>query len=69
MYSPIPPGPDNKPPHWHHLSNFFNAVRGEAKLTCPAEVGFQGAVSALKAVEAMKLGRRLELKPEEFQVP
>jgi predicted dehydrogenase len=60
--------PDDKPPHRHHLANFFDALRGTAKLTCPAEVGFQAAVSALKAVEAMKTGRRIELAPKDFVV-
>jgi predicted dehydrogenase len=69
FWGPVLAPQDDKPPHWYHLKNFFDAMRGTAKLTCPAEVGFQGAVSALKAVEAMKAGRRLELKPEEFQVP
>jgi predicted dehydrogenase len=68
IYPPIHSPGEEKAPHWHHLANFFNAVRGTAKLTCPAEVGFVTAVSALKAVEAMKLGRRLDLKPEDFQV-
>jgi hypothetical protein len=66
--NPIPPLPDDRHPHWHHLKNFFDALRGTAKLTCPAEVGFRGAVSALKAVEAMKAGRRLEITPQDFQV-
>ncbi|MBM4019483.1 MAG: Gfo/Idh/MocA family oxidoreductase [Planctomycetes bacterium] len=65
-YPPIKAANSDKPVHWYHLKNFFDAVRGEAKLTCPAEVGLQGAVSALKAVEAMALGRRLDLRPEDF---
>jgi len=65
---PIPSAQDDKPPHWYHLKNFFDAVRGTAKLTCPADVGFQGTVSALKAVEAMKAGRRIELAPQDFIV-
>jgi len=68
FYASIRGAGDDKPPHWHHLANFFNTVRGTAKLTCPAEVGFQTCVSALKAVEAMKLGRRIELAPKDFIV-
>jgi predicted dehydrogenase len=68
LYPPITAPGDDKPVHWYHLKNFFDAVRGTAKLTCPAEVGFQGAVSALKAVEAMKAGRRIQLAPQDFVV-
>ncbi|MCX5653811.1 MAG: Gfo/Idh/MocA family oxidoreductase [Planctomycetota bacterium] len=68
LYPQLIATPDNKPPHWHHLANFFNALRGTAKLTCPAEVGFQTCVSALKAVEAMKAGRRIELAPQDYIV-
>lgn len=68
LYPPITSPGEDKPVHWYHLKNFFDAVRGTAKLTCPAEVGFQGAVSALKAVEAMKAGRRIELAPQDFVV-
>ena len=51
-----------------HLENFFDAIRGQAKLTCPAEVGYEAVVTALKANEAAEVGRRLEFKPEEFVV-
>jgi len=69
-YPPIPyPGhPDKvKPVHQYHLENFFDAVRGKAKLTCPAEVALAATASALKVNDAMKAGRRLEFKPEEFK--
>jgi len=68
IYPPIRGAGEEKPPHWHHLKNFFDALRGTAKLTCPAEVGFVAAVSALKAVEAMKTGRRIKLAPQDFVV-
>jgi len=69
-YPPIPyPGdPDKvKPVHQYHLENFFDAVRGKAKLTCPAEVALAATASALKVNDAMKAGRRLEFQPEEFE--
>jgi len=59
---------EDKSAHWYHLANFFASIRGTSGLRCSAEVGFQTCVSALKAVEAMKLGRRLELKAEDFIV-
>ncbi len=51
-----------------HLENFFDAIRGRAKLTCPAEVGYETAVTVLKVNEAAEAGRRLEFKPEEFVI-
>jgi predicted dehydrogenase len=56
------------PLHQPHLENFFDAIRGKAQLTCPAEVGYQATVAVLKANEAAEAGRRLEFKPEEFVV-
>ena len=50
------------------LENFFNAVRGKGKLNCPAEVGYESAVSVLKVNEAVEAGCKLEFKPEEFKV-
>jgi predicted dehydrogenase len=54
--------------HQPHLENFFDAIRGQAKLNCPAEVGYETAVTILKVNEAAEAGRRLEFKPEEFSV-
>jgi len=57
-----------KPPHQPHLENFFDAIRGHVKLTCPAEVGYETAVTVLKVNEAAQAGRRLDLKPQDFAV-
>jgi predicted dehydrogenase len=54
--------------HQAHLENFFDAIRGKAKLNCPAEVGYETAVTVLKVNEAAAAGRRLEFKPEDFVV-
>jgi hypothetical protein len=56
------------PYHQPHLQNFFDAVRGKAKLNCPAEVGYESAVSVLKVNEAIEAGSRLSFKPEEFHI-
>ena len=56
------------PYHQPHLVNFFDAIRGKAKLTCPAEIGYETAVTVLKVNEAVEKACRLEFKPEEFQV-
>jgi len=56
------------PYHKPHLENFFDAIRGKAKLTCPAEIGYETAVTVLKVNEAIEAGRKLEFKPEEFKI-
>lgn len=64
----LPTFTDSRPIHQPHLENFFDAIRGKAKLTCPAEVGYETAVAVLKVNEAAEASRRLEFKPEEFVV-
>jgi len=54
--------------HQPHLENFFDAVRGKAKLTCPAEIGYETAVTVLKVNDAVEAARKLDFKPEEFKV-
>ena len=56
------------PYHQPHLQNFFDAVRGKAKLNCPAEIGYESAVSVLKVNEAIEAKARLSFKPEDFKV-
>jgi predicted dehydrogenase len=57
-----------KPVHQLHLENFFDAIRGGGKLSCPGEIGYETAVSVLKANDAVEAGKKLEFKPEEFRV-
>jgi len=57
----------DKPYHQPHLENFFDAVRGKAKLNCPAEIGYETAVTVLKVNEAVETARKLDFKPEEFK--
>ena len=68
QYPPIPYPGEEKPVHQYHLENFFHAIRGKAKLTCPAEVGYVTTVCALKTNEAMNTGQRLALAPDDFVV-
>jgi len=63
----IPVSMEGKPYHQPHLENFFDAVRGKAKLNCPAEAGYETAVTVLKVNEAVAAGRKLEFKPEDFE--
>ena len=54
--------------HLAHLENFFNAVRGRAELTCPADVGYETAVQVLKVHEALEAQAPLTFREEEFRV-
>jgi hypothetical protein len=71
--SPKPPSYDipvtmeGKPYHQPHLENFVDAIRGKAKLNCPAEIGYETAVTVLKVNEAVAAEKKLEFKPEEFK--
>ncbi|MBI5687032.1 MAG: Gfo/Idh/MocA family oxidoreductase [Verrucomicrobia bacterium] len=57
-----------KPAHQPHLENFFDAIRGRAKLNCPGEVAYETAVAVLKANDAVAAGRKMEFKHDEFKV-
>lgn len=56
------------PYHQPHLENFFNAVRGLETLNCPAEIGYETAVTVLKVNQAVEAGERLVFSPKEFNV-
>lgn len=56
------------PYHQPHLQNFFDAVRGSAKLNCPPEVGYETAVTVLRVNEAIDAKQRLSFRPEDFRV-
>ena len=56
------------PYHQPHLQNFFDTVRGKATLNCPAEIGYESAVSVLKVNEAIEAKSRLAFKPEDFKI-
>jgi predicted dehydrogenase len=57
----------NKPPHMPHLENFFNAIRGTAKLNCPADEAFSSEYVIHKANEAIAAQQRLVITPQEVQ--
>ena len=61
----IPPGITYDKPH---LENFFDAIRGKAKLNCPEDIGYETAVTVLKVNEAVEAGRRLVFRRGEFEV-
>jgi predicted dehydrogenase len=51
-----------------HLQNFFDTIRGKAKLNCSGEVGYATAVQVLRIYDAMAARERLTFKEEDFQV-
>ena len=51
-----------------HLENFFNAIRGQAELTSPAEHAYETCVTVLRANQAVESGRRYEFQSDEFTV-
>jgi predicted dehydrogenase len=55
----------NKFIHQPHLENFFNAIRGQAKLNCPADEAFSSEYVIHKANEAIPLGKVLEIDPKD----
>ncbi len=57
----------NKPPHMPHLENFFNAIRGTAKLNCPADEAFRSEYVIHKANEAIPAEKRIAISKEEVE--
>lgn len=56
------------PIHQPHLINFFDAIRGKAELTCPADVGYASMVTILRVNEAVEAARKLQFNKDEFTV-
>ena len=56
------------PYHLPHLDNFFNAVRGLEHLNCPAEIGYETAVTVLKVNAAVEAGSKIGFSDEEFLI-
>jgi predicted dehydrogenase len=62
---------DEKPPHQHHLENFFNTVRNNGKqtdLNCPVAEAYKCARAVLAINDAVAQQKRIEFKPEDFEV-
>ncbi len=56
------------PYHQPHLQNFFDAVRGKARLNCPSEVAYETAVAVLKVNEAIDAKSPQSFKPGDFKI-
>jgi hypothetical protein len=57
----------NKKIHQPHLENFFNAIRGTAKLNCPADEAFGSEYVIHKANEAITARKTIAITPEETE--
>lgn len=57
-----------KPAHQPHLENFFDAIRYGKPLNCPPEVGYETAVAVLAANDSVESARKIEFKPEDFEI-
>jgi len=55
----------DKPVCQPHLENFFAAIRGQAKLTCPAEVAFATEAVVRKTLQAVQARKALDFTPED----
>jgi predicted dehydrogenase len=57
----------NKKIHQPHLENFFNAIRGTAKLNCPGDEAFRSEYCIHKANEAIPAEKRIAITAEETE--
>ena len=56
------------PYHQPHLSNFFNAIRGQEELNCPGEIGYETAVAVLKVNDAVRTRQMQLFTEDEFHI-
>ncbi|MFW6129198.1 MAG: Gfo/Idh/MocA family oxidoreductase [Candidatus Aminicenantaceae bacterium] len=57
----------SKPVHQPHLENFFNAIRYHIPLNCPAETGYETAVSVLTVNKAVESNCLLKFNKKDFK--
>jgi len=57
----------NQSLHQPHLENFFKAIRGQAKLHCPADEAFASEAAVFKANEAIAAERKLAITPADTE--
>jgi len=58
----------DKAAHLPHQVNFLEAIRGNEELTCPAEIGYETAVTSLKTHEAALTGKTITLSHDDYVV-
>jgi predicted dehydrogenase len=52
----------NKAIHQYHLENFFQAIRGKAKLTCPADEAYRSELPIHMAIQAVEKRQLLTIE-------
>jgi hypothetical protein len=57
----------DQPPCYHHLANFFAAVRGQGELTCPADVALTAEAVIHKTQEAVRAKQTTGFRVEDFR--
>lgn len=70
-FPPLPREIAEKPPHQHHLENFFDTIRRNGKqsdLTCPVEEAWKTCRAVLAVNDAVREQKRIELKLEDYAV-
>ena len=55
------------PPHRPHLENFLDAVRGRARLTCPADEAFASEAAVFKVNVAVEARTQLKFEHSDFE--
>ncbi|PTX99758.1 gfo/Idh/MocA family oxidoreductase [Verrucomicrobia bacterium LW23] len=58
----------NKAIHQPHLENFFQAIRGKAKLNCPGDEAFASEYAIYRTNDAIDARQMLHIRPEEYKV-
>jgi hypothetical protein len=58
----------NKAIHQPHLENFFAAIKGTAKLNCPADEALRSEMTIYRAIEAVETNTRITFQPSDFEV-
>ncbi|MCP4375260.1 MAG: Gfo/Idh/MocA family oxidoreductase, partial [bacterium] len=58
----------NAPPHQPHLQNFFDALRGKAKLNCPGQLAYKTAQAVLAVNHAVKTQKKIKFTKKGFEV-
>lgn len=48
--------------HQYHLENFFQSVRGQAKLNCPADEAYRSEYAIFKAIEAVETRKLITIQ-------
>lgn len=70
-FPPLSKEDDAKLPHQFHVENFLDTIRRAGKqtdLACPVEEAFKTCVAVLAVNDAVRDGKRIELKPQEYVV-